>query len=101
MCDSRGLLIDDPDRHQDARLASIQATIDALPDPLAGEIRAWVTLLRSWGRREGETRDYRSIRRYLTHLKPVLATWTSARSRLTTLRRRYPACPDGSASRSR
>ncbi|MFG2676888.1 hypothetical protein [Streptomyces sp. NPDC048445] len=82
---SHGLLIDDPDRRQDVNLARIQAAISVLPDPLASEIHAWVTLLRSQGRREGEARDYRSIRRYLAHIEPVLTTWTAAG--VTTLRK--------------
>ncbi|MGY5031275.1 hypothetical protein ACWC9U_10140 [Streptomyces sp. 900116325] len=85
----------------------IQVAISVLPDPLASEIHAWVTLLRSQGRGEGEVRDYRSIRRYLTHIAPVLTMWTVADvtlreiSRLTKLRRWYPTCRDESASRSR
>ncbi|MFD9054828.1 hypothetical protein ACH4M8_28360 [Streptomyces albidoflavus] len=82
---SHGLLIDDPDRRQDVNLAWIQVTISVLPDPLASEIHAWVTLLRSQGRREGDVRDYRSIRRYLAHIEPVLTTWTAAG--VTTLRK--------------
>ncbi|MFV5997456.1 hypothetical protein ACNPQM_34980 [Streptomyces sp. NPDC056231] len=82
---SHGLLIDDPHRRQDVNLAWIQVAISVLPDPLASEIHAWVTLLRSQGRREGEVRDYRSIRRYLAHIEPVLTTWTAAG--VTTLRK--------------
>ncbi|OEJ28974.1 hypothetical protein AS594_35705 [Streptomyces agglomeratus] len=81
---SHGLLIDDPDRRQDVNLAWIQAAISARPDPLASEVRAWVTLLRSRGRREGEVRDYRSVRRYLAHIEPVLTAWTAVG--VTTLR---------------
>ncbi|MDQ0710688.1 site-specific recombinase XerC [Streptomyces luteogriseus] len=75
---SHGLLIDDPDRRRDVNLAWIQAAISVLPDQLASEIHAWVSLLRSQGRREGEVRDYRSIRRYFAHIQPVLTTWTAA-----------------------
>lgn len=48
-------------------------------DPRIGD------LLRSRGRREGDARDYRSIRRYLAHIEPVLTTWTAAG--VTTLRK--------------
>lgn len=82
---SHGLLIDDPDRRRDVNLVWIQTAISVLPVPLASEIRAWVTLLRGQGRREGDVRDYRSIRRYLAHIEPVLATWTAAG--VTTLRK--------------
>ncbi|MFF7794649.1 hypothetical protein [Streptomyces sp. NPDC007991] len=74
---SHGLLIDNPDRRQDVNLVWIQAATSVLPDPLASEIRAWVTLLRNQGRHEGELRDYRSIRRYFAHIQPVLTTWTA------------------------
>jgi hypothetical protein len=50
---SHGLLINDLDRHQDVDRAWIQAAIGALPDPVASEIRAGVTLLRSRGPSRG------------------------------------------------
>ncbi|MFF8632459.1 hypothetical protein [Streptomyces werraensis] len=75
---ARGLLVDDPDLHQDAGLVWIEATLDALPQPVASEVRAWVDVLRSQGRREGEFRSWDGIRRYLTYVQPVLTDWTAS-----------------------
>ncbi|MEU7313188.1 hypothetical protein [Streptomyces sp. NPDC007083] len=50
---ARGLLVDDPDLHQAADPVRIESTLDALPQPVASEVRAWA-VLRSQGRREGE-----------------------------------------------
>jgi hypothetical protein len=47
---ARGLLVDDPDLHQDADLVWIEAALDALPQPFASEVRGWVDVLRSQGR---------------------------------------------------
>ncbi|MFF1626507.1 hypothetical protein [Streptomyces sp. NPDC058272] len=81
---ARGLLIEDPDLHRDADLAWIEAALDALPQPVASEVRAWAGVLRSQGRREGEFRSWDSIRRYLAHVQPVLTAWMAAG--VTTLR---------------
>lgn len=81
---ARGLLIEDPDRHRDRNQEWIEATIDALPMSLGNEVRTWVTVLRGQGRRERPARGYRSIRRYLAALQPVLAGW--ANDGVTTLR---------------
>nr|WP_260616844.1 hypothetical protein [Streptomyces sp. WAC05458] len=75
---ARGLLVDDPDLHQDADLVWIEAALDVLPQPVASEVRAWVDLLRSQGRREDEFRSWDGIRRYLTYVQPVLTDWTAS-----------------------
>ncbi|WP_405589818.1 hypothetical protein [Streptomyces sp. NBC_01190] len=79
-----GLLVDDPDLNRNADLAWIEATLATLPQPAASEVRTWVDVLRSQGRREGENRSWDGIRRYLTYLQPALTAWTAAG--VTTLR---------------
>jgi hypothetical protein len=74
---ARGLLADDPDLHRDADLVWIEAALDALPQPVASEVRAWVDVLRSQGRREGEFRSWDGIRHYLAYVQPVLTDWTA------------------------
>ncbi|MEV7123923.1 hypothetical protein [Kitasatospora griseola] len=81
---ARGMLVDDPDLHRDADLAWIETALAALPQPAAGEVRVWVDVLRSQGRREGEFRSWDGIRRYLAYVQPVLAAWAAAG--VTTLR---------------
>ncbi|MFC8269493.1 hypothetical protein ACFUIZ_27810 [Streptomyces cinereoruber] len=81
---ARGLLVEDPDLHQDADLAWIEAALAALPQPASSEVRAWVDVLRSQGPREGEFRSWDGIRRYLAYIQPMLAAWTSGG--MTTLR---------------
>jgi hypothetical protein len=70
--------VHDPDLHRDADLVWIEATLDALPQPVASEVRAWVDVLRSQGRREGEFRSWDGIRRYLAYVQPVLSDWTAS-----------------------
>lgn len=79
-----GLLVEDPDLHQDANQVWIETTLAALPDPLASEMATWVTVLRGQGRREAEPRGYDGIRRYLFTLQPALIAWTI--TGVTTLR---------------
>ncbi|MFI8235003.1 hypothetical protein ACIGDI_40050 [Streptomyces sp. NPDC085900] len=81
---ARDLLVDDPDLHRDPDLTAIEAALAALPQPTASEVRAWVDILRSQGRREGELRGWDGIRRYLDYLQPVLTGW--AATGVTTLR---------------
>lgn len=73
----RGLLVENPDLHQDADRMWIESALDALPEPAASEVRTWVKVLREQGPREGEPRGYDGIRRYLTNLQPALTTWTT------------------------
>ena len=73
---ARGLLIEDPELHQDAHHTWIDTTIDALPDQVASEIRTWVTVSRGQDDRLAASRSYHGIRRYLTALHPTLVAWT-------------------------
>ncbi|MEV7245165.1 hypothetical protein AB0N92_28540 [Streptomyces sp. NPDC093248] len=81
---ARGLLVEDPELHQDADQMWVEATIATLPPTVADEVSLWVKVLRGQGRREHEARSYDGIRRYLTSLQPVLTAWS--RSGITTLR---------------
>ncbi|MEU4066204.1 hypothetical protein AB0F25_27990 [Streptomyces wedmorensis] len=46
-----------------------------MPDQLANEVEAWVTVLRGEGRRRHPARSYRCIRTTLSTLLSTLATW--------------------------
>ncbi len=81
---ARGLLLEDPELHQDAHQVWIEASLQALPDAVANEVRTRAGVLRSQGRREGEPRSYDSIRRTFDALQPALSAWAAAG--VTTLR---------------
>ncbi|WP_216825611.1 hypothetical protein [Streptomyces sp. P3] len=81
---ARGLLVDDPELHQDRDLAWIETALHALPQRVADEVRIWVDVLRGQGPREDEPRSWEGVRRYLTTLQPALIAWTAAG--MTTLR---------------
>ncbi|MGW0821920.1 hypothetical protein [Streptomyces sp. NPDC002845] len=85
---ARGLLVDDPELHQDSDLAWIETALQALPQRVADEVRAWADVLRGQGPRENEPRSWYGIRRYLTTLQPTLTAWTAAG--MTTLRENTP-----------
>lgn len=72
---ARGMLVEDPERHRDVHHEWIEQALARLPEQIATEVRAWVTVLRGQGRREHEARNYHSIRRYLSTLMPVLESW--------------------------
>ncbi|MEV5746482.1 hypothetical protein AB0L00_01575 [Actinoallomurus sp. NPDC052308] len=80
----RGLLVEDPDLHEDADLVWIETTLAALPELVASEVATWVAVLHGQGRRESEPRGYDGIRRYLSTLQPILTAWTT--DGVTTLR---------------
>ncbi|MFF8322904.1 hypothetical protein ACF06V_37840 [Streptomyces bobili] len=73
----RGLLVEDPDLHQDADQVWIERALAALPEPVASEVGTWVKVMREQGPREGEPRGYDGIRRYLSNLQPALTAWTT------------------------
>jgi site-specific recombinase XerC len=73
----RGMLIEDPDLHRDRDLEWIEAALATLPEQIATEVRAWVTVLRGQGRREHEARGYDSIRRYFSGMQSVLEGWSA------------------------
>ncbi|MFB6962005.1 hypothetical protein ACFCYB_34745 [Streptomyces sp. NPDC056309] len=85
---ARGLLVDDPELHQDSDLAWIETALHALPQRVADEVRARADILRGQGPRENEPRSWYGIRRYLTILQPTLTAWTAAG--ITTLREVTP-----------
>ncbi|MFE7036082.1 hypothetical protein ACFU9Y_37855 [Streptomyces sp. NPDC057621] len=74
---ARGLLVEDPELHRDRDQMWIESVLAALPEPTAGQVRTWVKVMREQGPREGEPRGYDGIRRYVSHLEPVLTTWTA------------------------
>lgn len=73
----------DPGRQGDAVERAVQRRIATLPEPLAGEIRRWVQVLRGRGRQPHPQFPFTTIRSYLNCLSPVLARWAS---RVTSLR---------------
>ncbi|GAA1323803.1 hypothetical protein GCM10009647_058900 [Streptomyces sanglieri] len=73
----RGLLVEDPALHRDSDQMWIEATLTSLPEPVAGEVRTWVKVMREQGPREGEPRAYNGIRHYLSRLQPTLTAWTT------------------------
>jgi hypothetical protein len=79
----RGMVIPDPARQGTAVQRTVQQRIQALPDPIAGELRQWVQVVRGEGRREHRELPYATIRSYLNCFYPVLAAWTG---RITSLR---------------
>ncbi|MFF4633185.1 hypothetical protein [Streptomyces griseorubiginosus] len=72
---ARGMLAEDPDLHRDRDLEWIEQALAKLPQQIATEVQAWVTVLRGQGRREHEARSYRSIRTYFSGLQSVLENW--------------------------
>ena len=78
-----GMVIPDPARQGTAVQRTVQQRIQALPAPIAAEIRQWVQVVRGEGRREHRELPYATIRSYLNCFYPVLADWTG---RITSLR---------------
>ncbi|MFD7417601.1 hypothetical protein [Kitasatospora purpeofusca] len=74
----RGLLVDDPLLHRDRDQVWAERVLRALPPAVADELAAWAALLRSRGRRAGETRDWALVRYYLAVLRSTLTAWTAA-----------------------
>ncbi|MER6526320.1 hypothetical protein [Streptomyces sp. NPDC001508] len=63
--------------HAHTVLGAEAAVLERYVPPVASEVRAWVDVLRSQGRREGEFRSWDGIRRYLAYVQPVLTPWTA------------------------
>jgi hypothetical protein len=78
-----GMVIPDPARQGTAVQRTVQQRIQALPAPIAAELRQWVQVVRGEGRREHRELPYATIRSYLNCFYPVLADWTG---RITSLR---------------
>jgi hypothetical protein len=77
------MVIPDPARRGEAAERAVEQRIATLPDPIAGEIRRWVLVLRSQGRRPHPQFPFTTIRSYLNSLHPVLDAWAD---RVTSLR---------------
>ncbi|MGH3247738.1 MAG: hypothetical protein ACRDOI_16230, partial [Trebonia sp.] len=71
----RGMVTPDPARQGTAVERTIQQHIDALPEPIAGEVRQWVKVIRGQGRRAHRELPFSSVRSYLNCFHPVLAEW--------------------------
>jgi transposase len=74
--DDRGMLIPDPARQGTAVERTIQQHIQSLPEPIAGEVRQWVKVVRGDGRRAHQELPYSTVRSYLNCFYPVLAGWS-------------------------
>lgn len=72
---ARGMLVEDPALHRDRDYEWIEHALAGLPEQIATEVRAWVTVLRGQGRREHEPRSYYNIRSYFTAFKATLESW--------------------------
>ncbi|MCX5238925.1 hypothetical protein OG824_27355 [Streptomyces prunicolor] len=70
------LLAEESRRRHHMRM--LQKRIALLPEPMAGQLRAWVTVMRGEGRYRHPPADYIRIRRYLYLLWPVLTHWAAA-----------------------
>ena len=90
--DERGMVIPDPARQGTAVERAIQHRIQTLPDPIAGELRRWVQVVRGQGRREHQQLPFTTIRSYLNCFYPVLVSLGRAAS---------PACARSPATTSR
>jgi hypothetical protein len=79
----RDMVIPDPVRRGEAAERAVEQRIATLPDPIAGEIRRWVLVLRGQGRRPHPQFPFTTIRSYLNCLIPALDSWAG---RVTSLR---------------
>ena len=66
---------------------AVIARISTLPEPIAGEVRCWVKVLRGQGRRAHRARSSSVIRKYVDNAHPVLIAWSQT---LTSLREVTP-----------
>jgi integrase len=55
---------------------AVAARIQTLPEPIASEVRRWVTVLRGQGRRAHRARSSSVIRKYVDNAHPVLTAWS-------------------------
>ncbi|MEV2226472.1 hypothetical protein AB0E01_42465 [Nocardia vinacea] len=76
--EERGHLIPDPDLRRDVHQHAIATMLARLPETFATELTVWVDVERGHGhRRRRRTRSFRSIRRYLDDIMPILETWVA------------------------
>lgn len=83
----RGLAIPDPDRQIDIHQRAIEQRLAELPAGIADELRAWVRVLRGEGRREHRAMSFKTIRKYLGYLAPVLTHWVGKAASLREITR--------------
>ena len=69
------MVIPDPAHRGEAAERAVEQRIAELPDPIAREIRRWVTVLRGQGRLRHPQFPFTTIRSYLNCLRPVLDSW--------------------------
>ncbi|GAA2128870.1 hypothetical protein [Actinomadura napierensis] len=81
------LLTPDPDRQLDIHQRAIEQRLTELPPGIAGELCAWVGVLRGEGRREHRAMLFETIRKYLGYLTPVLILWAGRISSLREISR--------------
>jgi hypothetical protein len=72
---SHGLLDRDPSRELPAHQAAVTRLIGEMPQPMVGELRRWVAVMRGQGRRKRPPASFRTIRNYLSYASPVLSDW--------------------------
>jgi integrase len=71
----------------DPEECAVLARIASLPEPISGEARCWVKVLRGQGRRAHRSCNSSVIRKYVDNAYPVLITWSQT---LTSLREVTP-----------
>jgi len=82
-----GLVIADPARQIDSHQRAIEQRLAGLPAGIAGELRAWIRVLRGEGRREHPAMAFETIRKYLGYLAPVLTYWAGTAATLREITR--------------
>ena len=82
-----GLVIADPARQIDSHQRAIEQRLAGLPAGIAGELRAWIRVLRGEGRRQHRAMAFETIRKYLGYLAPVLTYWAGTAATLREITR--------------
>lgn len=73
----RDLLIPDPSRQSEPREHAVARLLAQLPDPVAREVTAWVTVARGQGRVRHPARTFKTIRNHLAVMMPTLMEWSA------------------------
>ncbi|MFB7270685.1 hypothetical protein [Streptomyces sp. NPDC056244] len=68
----------DEESRRRRQIRQLEQKIAELPEPMAGQIRTWVRVMRGQGRYQHPAADYARIRRYLYILWPILTGWAAA-----------------------
>lgn len=74
--DSHRLVATIPGSPVDHEERAVAARIQTLPEPIASEVRRWVTALRGQGRRAHRARSSSVIRKYVDNAHPMLTDWS-------------------------